>query len=562
MRHTLRASVASLVSALLVAGLITGAPMHAHAATGAKPVLSWGDNQYGLVGDGTTKLRRRPVRAVGLSDVSSITYYSNSTYAVKKDGTVWRWGRFYVPNPSDPDAAGTSVTIKTPTQVAGLSGVTAIAVEQYSRYAIRSDGTVWSWEYLNAPAPMDELTDVASISPDESGDGGYALKRDGTVWEFHGDGYLLPGNLPWPGTTRVAGIDGVSRLTTGKYSDGSDTEMSWYALKSDGTVWAWGDNRGGQLGDGTTVSRTTPAQVAGLGGVAKVTAGTGAAFVVTTTGSVWAWGVNEGQLGDGTKTNRATPVRLPVLSKVAEVIPTADSYSSRATWYARTTGGILYYWGGGWPNEKGDLAAKYYRSGKVPMQVPGLSGVRKAAAYEVWGGGSPGSFGQSGTTGGYAVKSDGTLWAWGGHVGAAQSGLWKPMEAWAPTRIRGISSVTSVFPYDSGAYAIGKPTVSLGAPVAPKTMKKSKSYTVYGSLKPEHTKGTKPVRIFKYKKVGKKWVRKGYVMAKAYNYKTYTRYKVKMKLTSRGRWRLRAYAPADSKHAATWSTKYDYVTVK
>ena len=59
----------------------------------------------------------------------------------------------------------------------------------------------------------------------------------------------------------------------------------------------------------------------------------------------------------------------------------------------------------------------------------------------------------------------------------------------------------------------GPPTVAskvaLGAPVAPKTMKKSKSYTVYGSLKPKHAKGTKPVRIYKYKKVGKKWVKKG-----------------------------------------------------
>ena len=53
-------------------------------------------------------------------------------------------------------------------------------------------------------------------------------------------------------------------------------------------------------------------------------------------------------------------------------------------------------------------------------------------------------------------------------------------------------------------------------------MKKSKSYAVYGSLKPKHAKGSKPVRVYKYKKVGKKWVKKGYVKAKAYNYKGYT----------------------------------------
>jgi len=106
-----------------------------------------------------------------------------------------------------------------------------------------------------------------------------------------------------------------------------------------------------------------------------------------------------------------------------------------------------------------------------------------------------------------------------------------------------------------------KPKASLGTPIAPKTMKRSKSYNVYGSLKPRHTKGTKPVRIYKYKKVGGKWKSMGYVKATASNYGSYSRYKVKMRLTSKGKWRLRAYAPADSKHAATWSTKYDYVTV-
>jgi len=70
------------------------------------------------------------------------------------------------------------------------------------------------------------------------------------------------------------------------------------------------------------------------------------------------------------------------------------------------------------------------------------------------------------------------------------------------------------------------------------------------------------VRIYTYKKVGKKWVNKGYVKAKAYNYKGYTRYKVKMKLTSKGQWRVRAFAPADSKHAATWSKNYDSVNVR
>jgi len=107
-----------------------------------------------------------------------------------------------------------------------------------------------------------------------------------------------------------------------------------------------------------------------------------------------------------------------------------------------------------------------------------------------------------------------------------------------------------------------KPKAAVGKPVAPKTMRRSKYYTVYGSLKPKHTAGTKPVRVYKYKKVNGKWVSKGYVKATASNFSTYSRYKVRMRLTSKGKWRLRAYAPADSAHAASWSGGYDYVTVK
>jgi hypothetical protein len=100
-------------------------------------------------------------------------------------------------------------------------------------------------------------------------------------------------------------------------------------------------------------------------------------------------------------------------------------------------------------------------------------------------------------------------------------------------------------------------------PIAPKTMRRSRYYSVYGWLKPRHTAGTYPVRIYKWKRTSSgKWKSYGYVNAKAYNYLSYTKYLRKIKLTSRGKWRLRAYARADSGHAAAWSSGYDYVTVK
>jgi hypothetical protein len=106
------------------------------------------------------------------------------------------------------------------------------------------------------------------------------------------------------------------------------------------------------------------------------------------------------------------------------------------------------------------------------------------------------------------------------------------------------------------------PKTSVSNPVAPKTMRSSRYYSVYGYLKPRHTSGTYPVRIYKYRRVGRRWKSYGSVKARASNYKSYTKYAKKLKLTTRGTWRLRACAPLDSRHAKTWSKGYDYVTVK
>ena len=104
--------------------------------------------------------------------------------------------------------------------------------------------------------------------------------------------------------------------------------------------------------------------------------------------------------------------------------------------------------------------------------------------------------------------------------------------------------------------------VTVGNPVAPKTMSPSRSYTATSTVKPRHTEGSFPVRIYKYRYVAGKWRSYGYVKAKASDYRTYTRCSCKVKLSIKGTWRLRAQAPADSLHKATWSRGYDYVTVR
>ena len=101
----------------------------------------------------------------------------------------------------------------------------------------------------------------------------------------------------------------------------------------------------------------------------------------------------------------------------------------------------------------------------------------------------------------------------------------------------------------------------LSTPIAPTSARRAVGFTTYGYLKPKHPSGGYPVRIYRYRYVSGKWKSYGYVNARAYNYSTYTKYSVSIKLPYSGRWRLRAYH-ADSGHAASWSSSYRYVTVK
>jgi len=120
--------------------------------------------------------------------------------------------------------------------------------------------------------------------------------------------------------------------------------------------------------------------------------------------------------------------------------------------------------------------------------------------------------------------------------------------------------------YNTGSASANRtlmPKTSVRTPIAPKTMSRTKRYKVHGSLKPKHTASTYPVRIYKWRKTSTgKWKSYGYVKAKAYNDGAYTKYSVKLRLSKPGKWRLRAYTPKDSLHAATWSSGYDYVKVK
>ncbi|GDX40608.1 hypothetical protein LBMAG21_09000 [Armatimonadota bacterium] len=126
----------------------------------------------------------------------------------------------------------------------------------------------------------------------------------------------------------VLNLTGVVQVASGGYYSYASAGGHSLALKSDGTVWAWGRNQYGALGDGTNTARSTPVQVSGLTGVTQVAGGGNYhSLALKSDGTIWAWGYNAvGQLGDGTTTDRNTPVQVSGLTGVTQVV--GGSYHS------------------------------------------------------------------------------------------------------------------------------------------------------------------------------------------------------------------------------------------
>ena len=241
-----------------------------------------------------------------------------------------------------------------------------------------------------------------------------AATPDGTVWAW-GDNYL--GALG-DGTTAYRKTPVQAKGLTDVKSAVADSYSS-YAIKNDGSVWAWGANQYGQLGDGTTTDRKVPVRVGSLTGVTSVVADWCAAWAVTSSGQVWAWGINDGVLGDGTTAERHSPVRLTGLSNVKKIVK--DGWTA----FAVTTGGSVFAWG---DNYAGQLGVGDTTDRSAPVQVAGLTNVVDLAAMN-----------------GHVVaaRSDGSVYWWGADY--TYSAFQK-----TPKQVPGLSGVKQVYAVDDG----------------------------------------------------------------------------------------------------------------
>ena len=284
-------------------------------------VYTWGFNAFGELGDGTTTERHTPVLVPGLSGVTQIAQGTSHMLAAGAGGVVWAWGDNEYGQLGD----GTTTSRKSPVPVPGLTGITQLAAGDYHSLALRSDGTVLSWgrnDYgdlgtgtttsRTSPGPVPGLTGIIQVAA--GGAASYALRSDGTLFAW-GGGILGNGSNtvnPVPVTVPLAG---VTQVTT----SGDDT----LAIAGPShTVYAWGNNFGGEVGNGTQhVQQLIPAQV-NLSGVIGVSEGDWSSAAIRSDGSLFTWGANGlFNLGTGgNPDNQLIPIQVAYLSNVSQVV--------------------------------------------------------------------------------------------------------------------------------------------------------------------------------------------------------------------------------------------------
>lgn len=281
-------------------------------------VLAWGVNEYGQLGDGSLTDSIVPVQVNNLTNVVAVAAGENSSLALKDDGTVWAWGENFHGTLGN----GTNVDSKLPVQVTGLMNATQIAIYGAHCLALKADGTVWYWgdglngalQSYNTAVQMTGISDVISISA-----GAHhvmALKSDGTVWTW---GTNWQGQLGIGAAADAYSSVPVQVINLTKVKKISAKGYHSIAMKKDGTIWSWGYNEYGQLGDGNNADSNVPVQVNNLTGtVVMCVAGAYHTIAMKGDGTIWAWGSNEnytyknitGALGNGTVRSSVIPLQI------------------------------------------------------------------------------------------------------------------------------------------------------------------------------------------------------------------------------------------------------------
>jgi alpha-tubulin suppressor-like RCC1 family protein len=342
-------------------------------------VWIWGDNVYGELGDGTNFGTSVPVTNPALGNATAIAAGYAFDVTLNSDGSVSAWGD----NSLGQSGNGTRFAKQSaPAAVIGLAGMTAVAAGMTHGLALDTDHTVWSWgdnatgqlgrattnsgiNGANAGLVGGQITDFVDGMAIAAGDQySLVLKTDGTVWTWGADltgqtgctTFQPPCTVDPTVPRQVAGLANIVQIAAG-----IDFAL---ALRNDGTVFSFGSDSNGQLGNGFILPQSTQnaaTAVKELPPATAIAAGARHALALQANGAVWAWGWNNlGQLGRGNTNDIAVPATVAIATAATAI------GAGYATSYATLQGGPLIAWGDNSYAELGD--GSYIMRGK-PVAV-------------------------------------------------------------------------------------------------------------------------------------------------------------------------------------------------
>lgn len=373
------------------------------------------------------------------------------TVALKPDGSLWTWGGNGNGQLGDPSKSPLS-NFPNPAQIAVGTFYSSIAAGAQHTLALKSDGSLWAWGRNNyyqlginsnlydqqAPIQVPSSTPYTYSAASAGYNHSIALQTDGTLWAWGDNTYGQVGNNS---TATLQPIPvfigfGFSAISAGFYHN--------VALKADGSLWVWGFNGNGQLGDPTLTQQRTPKQIMVGTTFSAIAAGGNYTIALQTDGSLWAWGDNTyGQIGNNTTINQTTPVMIGT-GYVAIAAAATHTLALRAD-------GSLWAWGS---NSYGQLGIN--DNTVVNKLTPTRVGL---GIYSLIGAGHSSSYAS------YAAKADGSVYVWGRNL-YGQLGLGDTTNRSSPTVLSGFTvAVPDIIPptppADLTTTAVGSTQVTL-----------------------------------------------------------------------------------------------------
>ena len=296
---------------------VSAGEYHTCAVHGDHTLWCWGENGNGQLGDGTTNGSDVPVQeTTAASDWAAVTAGYVHTCAIKTTGTLWCWGD----NGNGQLGDGNTSDSHVPVQESTASNWAAVAAGYNYTCAIKTTGTLWCWgdngngqlgdgTTNGSDVPVQETTAASNWAAVAAGyNSTCAIKTTGTLWCWGNNGNGQLGN----GTTNGSDVPVQETTAASDWAAVAAGNVHTCAVKTTGTLWCWGYDGDGQLGNGTTNGSDVPVQeTAAASDWAAVSSGYAHTCAIKTTGAVWCWGYNgDGQLGDGTNNESHVPVQV------------------------------------------------------------------------------------------------------------------------------------------------------------------------------------------------------------------------------------------------------------